>query len=137
MTSPAFVCLARLALTGGFVEVDRLRGGKAFVTSRTLFVGLQTARHARLPDSWINIFRSGFNFESAASPVLYEPYKAGYQHSRRRKPRLASELCLPLGTIPLLEKDGAIPLEFLCSPAHLVGKLFADRDALLTSGPAP
>jgi hypothetical protein len=26
--------------------------------------------------AWANIFRSRFNFESAAIPVLYEPYKA-------------------------------------------------------------
>ena len=34
-----------------FVEIDRLRSGKASVLSITPFVGLQTACHARLLDS--------------------------------------------------------------------------------------
>ena len=36
---------------------------------------------------------------------------------------LLSEGCLRLGgTIPLLENDNAGPLEFICSPAHLLGR---------------
>jgi hypothetical protein len=65
---------------------------------------------------------SGFDFESAARLVLYEPHKVG-DKQLRLTPRLASERCRWLGgTIPPLEKDKAVHLEFLRPSAHLVGK---------------
>jgi hypothetical protein len=39
------------------------------------------------------------------------------------------------GTIPLLEKDKAVPLEFIRSPVHLPGK-HSPAVALPTNGPA-
>ena len=73
--------------------------------------------------TWANILRSRFNFESAATSVLYEPHKVGYEHSLGHKLHPASEGYLRLGgTIPLLEKDKAVPLEFIRSPVHLLGK---------------
>jgi hypothetical protein len=70
-----------------------------------------------------NIFRSRFDFESAANPISYEPHKAGYQQGLRHKRHAASEGYLRLGgTIPLLEKDSAVPLEFLRPLVHLLPK---------------
>ena len=44
-------------------------------------------------------------------------------HGVRRKLRPASEAYLRLGgTMPLLEKDNALPLEFIRSPVHVLGK---------------
>jgi hypothetical protein len=56
------------------------------------------------------ICRVGFNFESAATPVVYEPHRTG---------RIAA----------LLEKDEATHLEFICLPAHLSGQAFVHCDA--------
>jgi hypothetical protein len=58
------------------VEIDRLRSGKAFRAVDYPFAGPQTACHTRLPDSHGPIsFLTGFNFENAVTPVLYEPHK--------------------------------------------------------------
>jgi hypothetical protein len=79
--------------------------------------------------TWANIFRSRFDFESAATAILYgphilyEPYKAGCEHGLRYKQHPASGEYLQLGgTIPLLENDRAVPLEFIHYLAHLLGK---------------
>jgi hypothetical protein len=82
------------------------------------------------------IFRSRFNFESAATAILYEPYilypphKAGCEHGLRRELRRASERSLRLGgTMPRLEKDRASTLEFICSLVHLLGQGLTRRGA--------
>jgi len=69
-----------------------------------------------------NIFRSRFNFESAAASILYEPHKVGCERGLRHKLHPVSGY-LQLGdTMPLLEKDRAIPLEFKHAPIHLPRK---------------
>jgi len=73
------------------VEIDRLRSGEASVLSITPFLGLQAGRHARLLDSRVNIFRARFDFESAATSILYEPHKVGWEHSVRHK--LHPDIC--------------------------------------------
>ena len=73
------------------VEIDRLRSGEASVLSITLFPALQAACHARLLDSRVNIFRVRFNFESAATSILDEPHKVGWEHSVRHK--LHPDIC--------------------------------------------
>jgi hypothetical protein len=57
------------------VEIDRLRSGKASVLSITPFAGLRRRVMRDCLTHMANIFRARFDFESAASPVLYEPHK--------------------------------------------------------------
>ena len=105
------------------VEIDRLRSGEASVLSITPFLGLQAGRHARLLGSRVNIFRARFDCESAATSILYEPHKVGGEHRFRHKLDPGSKGYLRFGgTIPLLEKDKAAPLEFTRSPVHLLGE---------------
>jgi len=73
------------------VEIDRLRSGKASALSIAPLACLQTACRASGLTHMANIFRARFNFESAATSVLYEPHKVGYEYCLCYKLYPASE----------------------------------------------
>jgi hypothetical protein len=118
----------------GLVEIDRLRSGEASALSIAPFAGLQAACHARLLDSHGSI-SSGRDLISRALQPRFYMSRIRSEHSLRHKLHPGSEGYLRLGgTIPLLEKDEAAPLEFTRSSVHLLGKLHRPWRARRTAG---
>jgi hypothetical protein len=84
-----------------------------------------------------NIFRARFNFESAATSVLYEPHMVGYEHGVRHELRPASERYLRLhGTYSAFREGqrGSPRIQTLSRSSS--GQAFTNRGALPANGPA-
>jgi hypothetical protein len=83
-----------------------------------VFVLARQQRTGAFVNNDANILRSGFDFEGTASPISYEPHKAG-------------------GTIPPLENSRAIPPRIHMLGGSSSGQASTGRGALSANRPAP